>query len=90
VLASILLHAILNVFLHKLLNVLVQIANEMGFKKKMLPYNNVGQTYKESCQAQYWSERHADAGATHTQFFAPLRTAGMELDPLRTTTTTAQ
>jgi hypothetical protein len=35
VLVNILLHAIVCVFLHNLLYVLIQIANKMGFKKKL-------------------------------------------------------
>jgi hypothetical protein len=39
VLASALLHATVNLFLHNLLNVLVQIANKMGLQKKTTSYS---------------------------------------------------
>jgi hypothetical protein len=38
---SALLHATVYMFLHSLLNVLVQIANKMGLQKKILCYCNV-------------------------------------------------
>jgi hypothetical protein len=54
VLLSTLLHATVYVFLHNLLNVLVQIANKMGFKKMII---------KEGTRWRFWF-RHYDTSRT--------------------------
>jgi hypothetical protein len=48
VLVSILLHAIVYMFLYNLLNVLVQIANKMGLQKNYLEFWAMGKVHKPS------------------------------------------